>query len=197
MARPPGAAEGVVGRPTLALRRARECPWEQRQEKAHTGATRLHWGQNHVRNTHKHLENWATPPALPPSVYPARRPPGQWCESAPAAHPSALSLKIPDTPGNLIKHLPPGFGLSVESGTHGSSLPQGRRGLGQCVQTHTHISAHELCFPTHRQCAGHHLSSITDWPGATRTGQRQTVAAHFALYTWGWEPKQPADGVGP
>ena len=193
----PGCCRGGGGQTTLALRRVREWPFRSRdRRRAHTGATRLHWGQNHVRNTHRHPRTGRRPPRPCHPVFTLRGGRQVSGESPPAAHPSALSLKIPDTPGNLIKHPPPGFGIRY---TQQLPAPRGRRGLGQCVHTHTHthISAHELCFLTDTgNVPVTTFPSVTVWlvvqPGQDNV---RTVAAHFALYTWGWEPKQPADGV--
>lgn len=148
----PGCCRGGGGQTTLALRRVREWPFGSRdRRRAHTGATRLHSGQNHVRNTHRHLRTGRRPPRPCHPVFTLRGGRQVSGESPPAAHPSALSLKIPDTPGNLIKHPPPGFGLSMESGTHGSSLPPGEGGGWGSVYRHTHTYQHTSCASSQTQ----------------------------------------------
>lgn len=123
--------------------------WEQRQKGTH-GCHEASLGTEPRQKHTQAPENWATPSsALPPSstLQGGRQVSG---ESPPAAHPSALSLKIPDTPVTSSNTRPPGFGLSVESGyTRQLPCPQGKAGAGAvCTDTHTHISAHELCFLT-------------------------------------------------
>lgn len=106
------------------------------------------------------------------------------------------SLKIPGIPGNLIKHPPPGFGLRVESGTHGSSLPPGEGGGWGSTHTHTHTPAHELCFLTDTGDV-----PVTTFPSITvrlvqlGQGKIRTVATPLLCTPGAGEPERPADGV--
>lgn len=194
MARPLGAAEGG-GQTTLALE-VESGPLGAETGEGHTGATRrLPLGTEPVRNTHRHLRTGRRPP-ISTQCLP--------CEAARSVvshlHFTPFSSefkKIHITPVTSSAPRLPALGQRGIRYTR--QLCLGGRGAGAMAQTHTHISAHELCFLTDTMCRSPPFppSQTGWWCNQDRTSVRSVAPPPLCSVHLGLgEPKQPADGVG-